>query len=641
MLHLSLLAAAAPREDAADVVQRKELSMIDAVLLMAAVLLPPQEVMRWHGGPSETALSGRVVSAEGTPIPGVELSLRAQAPIHCVEIDRVISGADGRFRLQVGPFKNEDEYRGQAHLVLEATGYAPALIDRVPLPPPALELGDLALRTPQELTGLVTNGNGQSIAGAQIYAQLGYGSCPDEVAMPIAISDERGEFTCRALPPGLVTLGASAPGFADAVLDPVRLEDWPNRVRIELSPGQEVTLTILDTNEVPVPDARAFLVGRRPFWQERRHRGAWWLEQDADDEGFISITGVSLEFDAWVQVLAPGFVPSMTELSSRRVSLEPAPFLRVSAVRRSNGEPVEIHSVSIREASISFDVLVSEEAYWTHLWSDSPGVRVLQPNLWAIDCGAPLCLPGEDAPAQVWVTVKEGTQDRLYQFEDPGQRQLVERECSFPASASLSGRVVDASGAPVSLLLGYEIDSRRRDFLTTRSTTDGEFRFDRVACNGFVLRSLDERWEISSDCAPWALSEGQALEDAIVRVQPPSEGGVARVHVTIAGRPPGEHLLVAIDDTWQCRYRFIPRSFAWTDSRGLLEIRAREPGRYHLVPKHLVGAEVGGWRDFTAEFPAHDDSWPWTVEVPEAGVLEQSIDLLPEAKWNSLAPTKD
>lgn len=615
--------------------------MIQAFWLVApALFLAPQEVLRWRGGPSETLLSGRVVSAEGHPIAGAQVSLRAQVPIHCVEIAGAVSDAEGRFQLHVGPFKNEDEYRGHAHLVLEASGYAPALIDRVPLPPPALDMGDLALRAPQELTGLVTNGSGQSVAGAQIYAQLGYGSCPDEPAMAIAISDDQGQFNCRALPPGMVTLGARASGFADAVLEPLLLEEGPNRVRIELSAEEDVRLTILDTEETPVSDARAFLIGRRPFWQERRHRGAWWREQDADDEGIISFPGVSFEFDAWVQVMAPGFVPSMIELSSRRVTLEPASFLRVSAVRRSGGEPVEIHSVSIREASISFDVHVKEEAYWTHLWSDSPGVRVLQSNLWAIDCGAPLYLTDQDAPAQVCVTAKEGTQDRLYHFDDPGQSRLVERECSFPDSASFSGRVVDASGTPVSLLLGYEIDSRRRTFLTTRSTTDGQFRFDRVVCNGFVLRSLDERWEINSDCARWALSEGQALENAIVRVQPPSEGGLARVHLTIAGQPPGERLLFALDDARRCRYGFVPRSFAWTDSLGLLEIRARKPGRYHFVPKHRVGAEAGGWRDFTAEFPRHD-SWFSRVEVPESGVLEQLIDLPPESKWDKVAPPDD
>ena len=96
-------------------------------------------------------LSGRVVSAEGSAIVGAELSLRAQVPIRCVEIDHAISGADGRFRLQVSPFQNEDQFRGHAHLVLQASGFAPALIDRVPLPPPVLDIGDVALRTPQEL----------------------------------------------------------------------------------------------------------------------------------------------------------------------------------------------------------------------------------------------------------------------------------------------------------------------------------------------------------------------------------------------------------------------------------------------------------------------------------------------------------
>jgi hypothetical protein len=191
--------------------------------------------------------------------------------------------------------------------------------------------------------------------------------------------------------------------------------------------------------------------------------------------------------------------------------------------------------------------------------------------------------------------------------------------------------------------IGVQVDFYRPWYWTTRSSTSGEFRFDRIDGGSIWLYSMDDEWEIDDATHQWEVEAGSTLSGVEVRAlpKPRAERGLAEVHLTIGGQALTSPTLVALDDIGQDLPDAFPRSFAWTDADGWLVIGAPWPREYHLVPKHPAGAEAGGWRDFLGEFPAHGKAWPWTVAVPESGVHEQAVNLGPESEWDKVAPPND
>jgi len=599
---------------------------------------------------SESLLEGRVVRVEGAPVAGARLELRTRVPGESVLRGRALSGADGRFRLEVGPLPR-DGVMHDSFLELRADGLAPGQLERVYLPPPVYDLGPIVLHAPVELRGRVTDADGRPVAGAELHAALGAAPAPygDHARRPpVAVADANGEYVCRSLPPGRVTLGASAAGFADRVAEAL-LTGEPNRVDLVLERERVLRVRASGLDDRPLAEAVAEplgdLWGPEP-WSKPLHPRAFWRGAErADADGWIAVHGCDAAFTGEVRVSAPGHRAALVRLGEgdARVSLAPVRWLEVVA-SRAGGAPPELYELEIRDTTRAPSWCGNcDDSRLAKLWADSPAVERLAPERWRIAWNGPACYVDGGAPGTVRACSNEGgrASAELPSVARPGAP--LEYRLEFEAPARLAGVARTPEGAPVSLRLGVQLSFNRSDWLAVTSDAEGRFEFERLGSGPRWLYSLDDRWTVDDACDRVELVSGAALEDVVVLVHAKPDGRTGRVRgrLRIGGEVPREPVLLALDEVPnQHLPRAYPRGFAWTDAEGRFEISSFWAREYHLLPKHRP-ASGGGWRDFAAEFPAHDSRWRWTVDVPESGTTEVEIELPPEAEWDAVAPPKD
>lgn len=127
------------------------------MLATLALVLAPQAPAPESRHLPVNRLSGRAVSADASPLAGVEVELWTRKPRGSVVRGRAHSGADGGFVVDVLPLDLSGPENG-SFLVLSCTGLAPSVVDGVFLPPPSHDLGSIALYPPVELRGRVLDG---------------------------------------------------------------------------------------------------------------------------------------------------------------------------------------------------------------------------------------------------------------------------------------------------------------------------------------------------------------------------------------------------------------------------------------------------------------------------------------------------
>ncbi|MCC7172063.1 MAG: carboxypeptidase regulatory-like domain-containing protein [Planctomycetes bacterium] len=620
------------------------------LLWLATPCVPPQWVIfsSWES-PRERKLAGRIVTTTGEPIDGATVSLRTLMPFDSVEIGHAVSAPDGRFDLDVTPAQDDGDVGRRSFLAIDAPGFAASRVERVYEPAPSYDIGEIVLYPPVELRGSVVDEQGRPIAGAEIHAALGSATCPygDHARKaPIAISDANGAFVCRALPPGLVTLGASASGRADCVLDPIILSADSNRVRFVTATGRTARLDIVTAEGKPVAGAKVQPLGDIYVMLDRDETpmlAFWRAAQISDDRGVVVFEGLAENLSAGVVVVAPNSRPAWATLAlaEQSVRIEPSSWLDIALERKSDRTPVDIYQVRIRDGTRARSWCGNcEAANWLNARADSPCVRVVSPSRWQVEWNGAHSYVGGAAPSAIAVTADDGTEAHIELAPEVASRPTVVCSAQLDAPASLSGRVQDADGNPLSIRLGVQLTLYSDGFCETRSGPDGRFAFERLAAGSTWIYALEDGWQIDNATDRWELKPGSTLAGAtiIANQRPPDGSGVARVRLTIDGKPPQHSVLVALDDVGQDMPAGYPRSFAWTDAEGRFEISAPWPRSYHLVPKYTTPRSVGGWRDFGAEFPPHGSDWPWMVEVPESGAVEQTVDLPPETEWSQFAP---
>lgn len=189
---------------------------------------------------AEGRLGGEVVDDRGAPVSGarVEISAPPLAP-RWVTTDR-----GGRFHADgLGP--------GPYHVVISHADYAPATYDNV-APADDARLG---VQPGGGIDGDVRDARSGGVPGG-----LRLEATPDG-GKPMLLPVSRGRFRVTALPPGRVTLTASAPGYvawsrAVDVPGGDRLHDVTVRdVTVELERGGTVVGDVLDDDGNPVADA--------------------------------------------------------------------------------------------------------------------------------------------------------------------------------------------------------------------------------------------------------------------------------------------------------------------------------------------------------------------------------------------------
>jgi len=232
------------------------------------------------------------------------------------------------------------------------------------------------------------------VVGAEIHTAPGKVVAPhaDHARRaPVAVTDARGEYACRSLPPGLITLGASALGRADGVLPTVELRsDSANVVDFTLAPERDLRLRVTSEGR-GLPGARLEPLGEsydlNPWKGQRQYLAFWRGPTVADDQGWLNVHGVDASFQGDMRVHAHGFQAQLVSLATSpdELALAPVTWLEVAATSREGGPPPELYRVAVRDTTREPSWCGNcDENRFANLWRDSPAVELLAPNHWRI-----------------------------------------------------------------------------------------------------------------------------------------------------------------------------------------------------------------------------------------------------------------
>ncbi len=221
--------------------------------------------------------SGRVLTADGTPVGGALVRLRAgTSETGGPRRPRPVDGGDKPETAD--PFAAWTDSKGTfevAHLpgeTLELSvfkhGFAPALVENVEVPPGrgALDLGIVHLHRALPLEGTVSDRGGRPIDGASLWVETD--KLPRTILLeeihersPTTTSDSRGRFTVEGLEAGeKLSLVAAREGYRPSVLDLDVAEGQPP-LQVTLQRAAVVDGVVLDSEGAPVPGA---VVSLRP-----------------------------------------------------------------------------------------------------------------------------------------------------------------------------------------------------------------------------------------------------------------------------------------------------------------------------------------------------------------------------------------
>ncbi len=192
--------------------------------------------------PLDVTINGRVVDAQGSPIPGAEVSslYRDTSTDH-----------EGRYSLAA------TTYRDSTRLFARAEGFACDEVRVSPLAPGPIEAEDLILNVAFALHGLVVDEHGVPRSGAQV--RSGWSFARNE-----AEADAQGCFVLDGLDPQAdeLALRVSAPGYVSVTRN-ISPEEFAEEQRVVLPSEGRVTGRVVSPSGQPVEAARIY-VGNPP-----------------------------------------------------------------------------------------------------------------------------------------------------------------------------------------------------------------------------------------------------------------------------------------------------------------------------------------------------------------------------------------
>jgi protocatechuate 3,4-dioxygenase beta subunit len=268
------------------------------------------------------SLSGRVVDEGGKPVAGAAGRLRRGGTSR-FELRRMLrgeggepifrSGPDGTFRAERLPAGSDQQ------LVVSHPEFERRTLAGLALPAGGGKSGfTVVLRRGLELVGVVRDTEGQPLAGAEIEVRpsaseragrserfmIEIGGRRGGGDEPMATSGADGRFRAAGLVPGAYALRARKDGFAEADLDPVRVErDEPTpAVELKLQPGAAIRGYVRRSDG---RGAKGYLVRARPeSGGEGGFLGLGPLEPTGED-GAFAIDGLQVGQGYTLQLLGP------------------------------------------------------------------------------------------------------------------------------------------------------------------------------------------------------------------------------------------------------------------------------------------------------------------------------------------------
>jgi len=491
------------------------------------------------------AVRGRVVDAADRSVPAI---VRAHAG--SVDVRPLSQSAwgygpratdsEGRFTIPAAP-------RGSLRFDVFVAGRMSVRGLRVQVP----EKGELLVRVgdenPGRITGQVSVSDGTPIARAQVLldvrAQAGAGA---RHAF-LATTDEAGRFLAEGVPPGIVErISARAAGRVARTWRDVGREVRPGATtHFELSLLEGATLRgrVLDDQQAAVVGARVVAYGSGAYRPN---------ETISDAQGRYTLAGLA-PGDYQLYVKARGYYdeagPSVSEssgglgISWRRVGGPNEAYkLHVEAA----GDSLERDFRIQRGLALSGVVLAPDgtpvafaQVRWKHDKQPRRGQRGGQrrpsrpgsagnlrglEEIAVTDEHGRFQHPGLGPPAGVWVVVAHTADacsepERVSTFDGPVTVTLRLR-----ALGAIRGRVLDASGQPVSWLT-VRLDAKGVGTVAfDMSDEAGRFSFDGMTPGSYDVRAMarvQRRWKTVGSSPGLALTPGQEVGDLEVRAVVP------------------------------------------------------------------------------------------------------------------------
>jgi len=279
---------------------------------LTGIKLPRPEPLEVRLDPSSD-VSGRVVDAEGEPIPGARVEMTRSRSLEMGNRAVMTMMMASEETDRDGRFVFEDQEPGVISLGARASGYREAKRDNIEIPKGEDLTGiELPLPPGAVVEGRVLAPDGRPAIGAGVGPVT---ESPDPMGgmLDRETSDGSGHFRLEGLEAGPVAIEARHPDYPRVVKD-VELREGINVVELEFSGGHEVSGLVSDTAGRPVPGASLRLVAAGRFWgggPETRSKG----------DGTFVMPGVQDgDYGLWAE--AEGYAPSA---GKQRVSVAGEP----------------------------------------------------------------------------------------------------------------------------------------------------------------------------------------------------------------------------------------------------------------------------------------------------------------------------
>jgi Carboxypeptidase regulatory-like domain len=572
--------------------------------------------------PSLFGVLGVVLSVEGAPVPDAEVRLVLDGPGSRSVASTSRSDRNGRFHAPGRILTEAASGRGW-RLEVTAPGCATSVVDELFPGFGTYDVGPIYVFPPAAVVGRVTDETGRPIPGATVHGAHGdadwsaQGYDGASAARVLALPD--GTYDLRALPPGRVTLGVSAPGFEDGVIHGVTLSaDGAMRVDFTLEAATLLEGRVVGEDGGPIVGAEIEV-----------EAGAFWRSPAlSDEEGLFVVSGLPADWSGPWTVARRGFVPAV--LFGRGPAREGPVVLAMSGqlhikVQSSEAErcpPVTSVSLQLCAPQTPAQCGFCAELGWVKIPSELGVLERRGEREWGLYWQAAVAQVAgpthghEGPPAAVRIGLADGSSFEL--DRDPTwSAELVRVAITVSATGTIRGRVLRAddedpvAGAVVIL-------NRWSAFGTPMAVlTDGggRFVFESVAPGDLHDLVVDDpSWRGRSGLNE--VRSGEAIEVVLPVAPPPRIQGL----ISVDGAPPDGPLVVGLGELQEQHVV----DGGWfglgiSDSEGFYTVIPKYSRRLTVVPKRRVGPEDGGYRRFRSEFPRTSRAWPWTVAVPERG----------------------
>lgn len=611
-----------------------------ALTFLLAVAAQTQSV-RPYREPTKARIVGTVLDEGGAPLEGVQVEWQKTNEERGPKlVARARSLGDGRFELAADPEVVLDSW-SECVLSVEFPGLAPTWIEGLLPEVKECDLGSIRLYPFAELRGSVVDVQGNAVSGASVFAMPGASRGPSETTWglrPIATTGADGGFSCRNVPPGLVTLGVSARGFADLVFEPRALAlHTPNELAATLQPGRTVVLHVQDDSSgAPLLATCTPLGPVAPYVESDSRIGkakrAFWRKPDAGDpSGRVVIDALPTPFDGGILVEAAGHAPRTVSLAGgdRSVALRETLPLTVRATRKGSSERPELAALRIRrDTARSVGMCgLSESLHWLGFAADSPAVERLASDHWRVGWNGRHAYAGRQLPGEVIAVLADRSTSRA-QVGLAASLLEAEVELEFEPPARLRGRVVLPQGEQreLGLLIAQQLEPT-----TFRFETDDEGRFDvRLGAGSCWLFPEDQGWTFPTRGHHLELAPGETRDVELTLLPRKLPDLRVRGRVTVAGERPGRPIQLALERETRARLT----ATTWTDEDGHFELVAPERGSFWIVPR---GPEplATSWRDLRSEFLARSVVAAPQVVVTGEPLAELTLDLPPLEAWQT------